>query len=574
MPVDSAFLDGLNTYLDSGQNRTIEDYRLAVEAAIETVRSISDPYRKAVGSRILATSALPKPVMVIDIDGEVEVPPPDVMEAEFNSDFEEDEYDVNKKHHEDEITLSKGKTKRPILTALDNFFSDTRDIPLLTREQEIDCSKQIEDFGYMFRQGVLVPGYGTRSVAGLIHRCCSNPDGTLYRGRFPGLDVKKEVVLSKGPDAIEYAKKLIAGEREIIERLMTESLSDRTSARLRNEMTQMQCFSRDMLLQFEPDIKTTDTILTELLVYANRMEELDTMLSASDEDEKLIRYLLNISNEAGDLPDSLPDHIREIAGYRGSFLGARDRMATGNLRLVVKVASQYRGKGMPFEDLIMHGNVGLMRGVDKYDYKRGYKFSTYVWWWIRQSITRALYDNQRTIRLPVHVIERLSAIRKASHILRQDLGREPKPEEIAEHAGLELSYVMQYTSIPGMLHYDRPVESGSEDAMLDFIPDEDTDSPERAAQKNDIKGLVAEVLDNDFTPREADIIRRRYGIGPYEGNKQTLEQVGKVHKVTRERIRQLGERVKEGLLHASRAGRLAKAIDLPEGELEKYEIRY
>ncbi|MEM9253787.1 MAG: RNA polymerase sigma factor RpoD, partial [Planctomycetota bacterium] len=258
-------------------------------------------------------------------------------------------------------------------------------------------------------------------------------------------------------------------------------------------------------------------------------------------------------------PDELEDQVREITVVFDEYEGAKRDLSGGNLRLVVSIAKKYRNRGLSFLDIIQEGNTGLMRAVDKYEYKRGYKFSTYATWWIRQAITRAIADHARTIRIPVHMIETMSKLRNIQKHLLQDLGREPTIEEIAERAGMpvvEARRVMKISRHP--ISLDRPVGESEDSYFGDFIEDEAASSPTDSATTDMLRSRIESVL-KTLTYREREIIKLRYGIG--DGYTYTLEEVGRIFKVTRERVRQVEAKAIRKLQHPVRSRKLAGFLD-------------
>jgi RNA polymerase primary sigma factor len=251
---------------------------------------------------------------------------------------------------------------------------------------------------------------------------------------------------------------------------------------------------------------------------------------------------------------ALGTRLTTIQRVFSEYEDAKRCLSGGNLRLVVSIAKKYRNRGLSFLDIIQEGNTGLMRAVDKYEYKRGYKFSTYATWWIRQAITRAIADHARTIRIPVHMIETMSRLRNISKELLQDLGREPTIDEIARRAKMPISECRRVLKISRHpISLDRPVGESEDSYFGDFIEDESIESPVGTAGDGMLKDRVEEVL-KTLTYREREIIKLRYGIG--DGYTYTLEEVGKIFKVTRERVRQVEAKAIRKLQHPVRARKL------------------
>ena len=252
--------------------------------------------------------------------------------------------------------------------------------------------------------------------------------------------------------------------------------------------------------------------------------------------------------------EALARRCRTIRRVFGEYEDAKRKLSGGNLRLVVSIAKKYRNRGLSFLDIIQEGNTGLMRAVDKYEYRRGYKFSTYATWWIRQAITRAIADHARTIRIPVHMIETMSRLRNIAKQLLQDLGREPSIDEIADKAQMpmgEAKRVLEISRHP--ISLERPVGESEDSFFGDFIEDEAVESPAQTASQEMLKDRIEQVL-KTLTYREREIIKLRYGIG--DGYTYTLEEVGRIFKVTRERVRQVEAKAIRKLQHPVRSRKL------------------
>ena len=290
--------------------------------------------------------------------------------------------------------------------------------------------------------------------------------------------------------------------------------------------------------------------------YERDKDLFDQLLKEVSMDDPVKMYLKDI----GKVPLLQPDEETELAKRMidGDELAKR-LLSEANLRLVVSIAKRYMGRGMQFLDLIQEGNLGLMKAVEKFDYQKGFKFSTYATWWIRQAITRAIADQARTIRIPVHMVETINKLIRVSRRLLQELGREPQPEEIAAEMGITEERVREIQKIAqDPVSLETPIGEEEDSHLSDFIEDEKSTAPTDAVSYNMLKEQLIGILDT-LTPREEKVLRLRYGLD--DGKPRTLEEVGKEFNVTRERIRQIEAKALRKLRHPSRSKKLKEYID-------------
>lgn len=309
--------------------------------------------------------------------------------------------------------------------------------------------------------------------------------------------------------------------------------------------------------QMEEIYKTLETNGIKIVDDYEKDKELyDQLLKEISMDDPVKMYLKDI----GKVPLlSADDEIELARKMMDGDEDAKRELSIANLRLVVSIAKRYVGRGMQFLDLIQEGNLGLMKAVEKFDYQKGFKFSTYATWWIRQAITRAIADQARTIRIPVHMVETINKVLRVQRQLMQEFGREPTPEEIAKEMGIPEQRVVEIQKISqDPVSLETPIGEEEDSHLGDFIEDEQAPAPTDAVASSLLKEQLIHVLDT-LTPREEKVLRLRYGID--DGKPRTLEEVGKEFNVTRERIRQIEAKALRKLRHPSRSKKLKEFID-------------
>ncbi len=447
------------------------------------------------------------------------------------------------------------------------YLSQMGSIPLLTRPEEVRLAKKIETTRMIFRRRCFESDYIAQQAVDMLRLVASGDlpfDRTM---RVSTAEEKaRERIAARLPHNLATAQQLLDRNRADWERLEDES--QRLPAAARRELEAAICARRRRIatLLDELSLRTGRVIplMRKLRSVARKMQTLHDSLAApdgrdQDDLEVMAEELAGLRALVLEEPEALIRRVRDIDAVFWEYEQAKRDLSGGNLRLVVSIAKKYRNRGLGFLDVIQEGNTGLMRAVDKYEYKRGYKFSTYATWWIRQAITRAIADHARTIRVPVHMIEMMGRLRTIQKQMLQETGCEPTIEELANRAEMtvaEARRVLRTGRTPVSL--DRPVGDGEDSSFGDFIEDESQASPSERVSGDALKQRIDKVL-LTLSYREREILKLRYGIG--DGYTYTLEEVGRIFKVTRERVRQVEAKAIRKLQHPTRARTIESFLD-------------
>jgi len=404
------------------------------------------------------------------------------------------------------------------------YLKQMGSIPLLTREEEINLAKKIEEAETKFAEAILATKFARAGILAIVEE--------IFEGKLNLEDlVKGELKTS--------VKCILNKYRKICENL-------KRTRRLEKSLA--------LFFQFNFTTSVIEKVVANLSILVKELENLEKN-KRRDHTRRL-----ELIRKIGDPYDKIKEQMKTIKSCHVKFNHAKEKLVSANLRLVVSIAKKYNNRGLSFLDLIQEGNIGLMRAVEKFEYKRGYKFSTYATWWIRQAITRAIADQARTIRIPVHMTETINKIIRFTRMFLQKFDREPNPDEIAVKMRLsqdKVKAILKFAQKP--ISLQMPIGDEGDTHFGDFIQDKKIASPANSAVKSMLKEEMNTIL-NTLNDKEKKILVLRFGIN--DGCPRTLEEVGNIFKVTRERIRQIEAKVLKKLQHPTRSRRLRSFLDV------------
>ncbi len=542
-------------------------------------------------------------IEIVDSSSKLKVTEKNGESEDADEDSEEVETAASKKEEAEEEEDADGysKTNDPVRMYLRKMGS----VSLLTREGEVEIAKRIEDGERRVLQVVLNSSVAIEEILQLgdkLRKQKIRVKEVVKDADEEDAEFDEQWHIERVCKVIDKVRRLFKEAEKFQEKLDVKGLSEASKKKWKQSITDLRQEILDALQEMRLNKKQIDKIVLKLKAFVTRIEQANREIIdcehkagmslrefrktlreirtsplrqravakklgiRAEEIEDMSRVIAaaqkkvkKVEEEAKLSEDVLRDTVREIQDGERMAEKAKAELVEANLRLVVSIAKKYTNRGLQFLDLIQEGNIGLMKAVDKFEYKRGYKFSTYATWWIRQAITRAIADQARTIRIPVHMIETINKLIRTSRYLVQELGREPTPEEIAEKMELPLDKVRKVLKIAKEpISLETPIGEEEDSHLGDFIEDKSVISPADAVISMNLAEQTRKVLAT-LTPREEKVLRMRFGIG--EKSDHTLEEVGQDFEVTRERIRQIEAKALRKLRHPSRSKRLKSFME-------------